>query len=308
MRNANRYLNVAGVCSAVFILLGTMGLSASIASEQTGAPDAVMPGSVESGQYIFNAAGCLACHTAKGDGQPKLAGGHEFDTPFGHFYSPNITPDKETGIGSWTLKDFDRALRHGTSPDGEHYYPVFPFNSYTKMTDGDVRDLFAYLRTVEPVKRANVEHDLKWPFGWRWLNWGWKVAFFEPGEIRHVPGANALVTRGAYIAQALAHCSQCHSPRGLGGAVDTARYLSGNPSGPDGGEVPNLTPHPSAAVSDWVEIDLIAYFDTGELPDGDYAGGAMVDVIDNGLSQLTANDRQALARYILSLAPLATPR
>lgn len=256
------------------------------------------------GEYLFQAAGCLACHTAKDDAIEPLAGGHEFKTPFGTFYSPNITPHPTRGIGRWTFRDFDNALRRGRAPDGSAYYPVFPYTSYAKITEADSRHLFEYLKSRPVIARANQAHQLKTPFRWRWVNRVWQALFFEPGAFVADTRRDEQWNRGAYLSTALAHCGECHSPRGLGGAVDTARHLAGNPQGPDGGYVPNITPHPSADIAEWVEIDLLAYMEDGQLPDGDYAGGAMVDVIDNGLSKLTAQDRKAIAQYIMSLRPL----
>ena len=265
-------------------------------------------GSVERGEYIFKVAGCLACHTAKNDGAAELAGRHEFKTPYGTFYSPNITPDERTGIGAWTLDEFDAALRHGERPQGGSYYPVFPYTSYTKMRDGDVADLYAYLRTREPVEQKNLEHDLAVPFSWRWLNGPWKLMFFEPGVYSPRQDKSEAWNRGAYIATALAHCTECHSPRGLGGATDTGRFMAGNPVGPDGGYVPNITPHPDAWMRDWEKTDIAVYLETGELPDSDYAGGAMAEVIDNGLAFLTQSDLVALVEFIAALKPLPSTR
>ena len=158
-------------------------LALLLAAMNLGTTSAVA-GSVERGEYIFKIAGCLACHTAKNDGAAELAGRHEFKTPYGTFYSPNITPDERTGIGAWTLDEFDAALRHGERPQGGSYYPVFPYTSYTKMRDGDVADLYAYLRSRKPVEQENREHELVAPFSWRWLNGPWKAMFFEPGSFR----------------------------------------------------------------------------------------------------------------------------
>lgn len=260
----------------------------------------------EEGRYVFRAAGCLACHTADQDGAPELAGGRAFDTPFGRFHAPNITPHPDDGIGRWSLQDFDRALRHGEAPDGSDYYPVFPYTSYTKMFDDDVRKLFAYLQGREPVARANQPHELPWYLRWRISNWFWKLLFFEPGEYRPDDRRGEQWNRGAYLSQALAHCGECHSPRGLLGAMDSARPLAGNPHGPDGGSVPNLTSHPSG-LAEWTANQLTWYLELGETPDGDYAGGAMAEVIDNGMRHLTPADRDAIAEYILSLPPLPTP-
>lgn len=289
-----------GVPSGLAVL-GTLLLLVATAGVPTAQADTT------AGEYLFHAGGCLTCHTAEGEEGVELAGGLVFDTPFGRFRSPNITPHPEDGIGRWSLEDFDRALRHGVAPDGSHYYPVFPYTSYTRMVSADVRDLFTYLQSREAVARPNEAHELPWYLRWRWLNALWKLVFFEPGEFRPDPARGETWNRGAYLSEALAHCGECHTPRGLLGAVDRDRHLAGNPEGPAGGSVPNLTPHPSSAVSGWSQSDLTWYLELGELPDGDYAGGAMAEVIDNGLRHLTGADRTAIAEYILSLPPLPTP-
>ena len=282
-------------------------LALLLAATNLGTTSAIA-GSVERGEYIFKIAGCLACHTAKDDGAAALAGRHEFKTAYGTFYSPNITPDESTGIGAWTLEEFDAALRRGKRPQGGNYYPVFPYTSYTKMHDGDVADLFTYLRSRKPVEQENREHELLAPFSWRWLNGPWKAMFFEPGSFRPRQDKSEAWNRGAYIATALAHCAECHSPRGLAGATDTGRFLAGNPIGPDGGYVPNITPHADAWIRDWDKGDIAVYLETGELPDSDYAGGAMAEVIDNGLAFLTQPDMAALVEFIATLKPLPSTR
>ncbi len=258
--------------------------------------------SIERGEYIFHVAGCLTCHST--EGAPPLAGGHRFDTPFGVFISPNITPDKSHGIGAWSEQDFMRALRYGLAPDGRHYYPVFPYTSYTRMSEQDMRDLFAYLRTTEPAARPNETHELVWFARSRLGNRVWKALFLDPGAYQPDGRRSERWNRGAYIAEALAHCGECHSPRGVLGAVDGARHLSGNPQGLGGDVIPNITPHASADVSSWVAVDYAAYLSYGEMPDGDYAGGMMATVIDEGLSKLTETDRAALIEYLMTLRPL----
>ncbi|MBT6274363.1 MAG: cytochrome c [Chromatiales bacterium] len=202
--------------------------------------------------------------------------------------------------------DFVRALRDGVAPDGSHYYPVFPFPSYTRMRESDMRALFAYLRGLKPAARPKQEHELAWFARFRFTNWLWKLVFFEPGELRPDAKRSVLWNRGAYIAQAMAHCGECHSPRGLAGGVDRARHLSGNSEGPGGDAVPNITPHVSAEFREWDKIDIGAYLSTGEMPDGDYAGGMMAEVIDEGLTHLTKIDSEALVEYIMALRPLPT--
>ena len=253
----------------------------------------------ERGLYIFELAGCKECHT-----EPEgnfLAGGRALETPFGVFYSPNITPHPTRGIGSWKLQDFHRALRHGVSPDGGDYYPVFPFASYTGMTDADIYDLWAYLRSIPAVDRLNREHQLKFPFNIRPLMWGWKLLFFESKPFETDVSRSDLWNRGAYIVRALAHCGECHTPRNRFGAMNLDRELGGNPKGPDGDVVPNITPDKATGIGGWSVADLDSLLEIGMLPDADFVGSSMGDVVDNSTSNLTAYDRSAVIEFVRTL-------
>ncbi len=259
-------------------------------------------GDVEHGRSIFTVAGCSSCHTTKADKKNAvyLAGGRAFKTDFGTFFSPNITPDPTYGIGAWNEEDLTRALRQGISPDGEHYYPIFPYTSYTRMRDEDIRDLWAYLKSLPPVARANRPHDVSVLFSWRLSLVPWKLLNFTPGPLVPEPSKGAAWNRGAYIVEALAHCGECHTPRDkLGGAID-AMHMAGTSAGPDGDAVPNITAHKTTGIGRWTDNDLKSLFSLGMLPDGDFVGGGMGDVIDN-LSKLSDADRQAMISYLKSL-------
>jgi len=184
---------------------------------------------VEQGEYLVRAGGCFSCHTAAG-GQP-LAGGRALSTPFGTFYSPNITPDPETGIGGWTDAQFLRALREGVRPDGANYFPVFPYPSFTGITDSDALAIKAYLFSIPPVHRQNRPHDIGFPLSWRFLQIGWKMLFFKPGPFRPTPERSAGYNRGAYLITALAHCGECHTPRNMLGAMRPSILLAGTRDG-----------------------------------------------------------------------------
>ena len=256
---------------------------------------------VARGKYIFGIASCAACHTDEANKGPLLAGGRELKTPFGVFYSPNITPDPQFGIGGWSDTDFVRALREGRTPDGSHFFPVFPYPSYTGMTESDMRDLKAYIFSLPPVARENRPHEVSPPFGWRSLVTFWKWMFFEPGAFQPDAGKDAAWNRGAYLANALGHCGECHTPRNMLGAVDSSMPFAGTNEGPEGGAVPNITPHPDTGIGGWSASDLDTFFTLGMMPDGDFAGSGMADVIVNGTSKLTADDRAALIGYLKSL-------
>ncbi len=281
------------------------GLPAAVAQDTAGAPAAADP-AVERGRYVFQAAGCLGCHTDAKNGGEALAGGRALATPFGTFYTPNITPDPATGIGAWREEDFLTALRHGPSPAGDPYYPAFPYPSYSGMTDQDIGDLFAYLMAQPPVTQENRDHDLGFPYNLRFTLHLWQALYLDAGAFEPQAGKDAAWNRGAYLVRHLTHCGECHSPRGFLGAVDGDRELAGNPKGPDGGKVPNLTPGPGG-LADWSESDIAYALKSGITPEGDFLSDAMGEVIDNSTSRLSDADLAAIAKYIKELPPHPTP-
>jgi mono/diheme cytochrome c family protein len=258
---------------------------------------------VSQGAYLANAAGCEDCHTDREHGGQPYAGGRALATPFGTFYSPNITPDPETGIGRWSDTDFLRALRDGARPDGANYFPVFPYPSFTKITDANVQAIKAYLFSVPAVRQANRAHDVPFPFSWRFLQNIWKFLFFSPGPFRPAPDRFEVYNRGAYLVAALAHCGECHTPRNWFGATEPDRFLAGNPHGPDGKPVPNITPDPQTGIGDWTEEDIATLLKTGQTPEFDFVGGAMGEVVRN-TSRLDDADRRAIAAYLKSVLPI----
>jgi mono/diheme cytochrome c family protein len=261
-----------------------------------------MDEAVAAGEMVFHAGGCTSCHTIQNGA--FLAGGAAIETPFGKFYAPNITQDPETGIGSWSFEDFDRAMREGVAPDGSPYYPSFPYTSYTRMLDSDLRALWAYLQSVEPVRQDRREHELRLPYNVRTALWPWRWLHFSPARFEPDPGRSADWNRGAYLVQALGHCGECHTPRGVTGAVDAGRFLAGNPDGPEGERIPNITPDPETGIGRWSESDVVFFLQIGMMPDGDFAGGSMAPVIRNSTGKLAAEDRSAIAAYLLSLEPV----
>ncbi|WP_207485079.1 c-type cytochrome [Arenibaculum pallidiluteum] len=260
---------------------------------------------VERGAYVFNAAGCVGCHTAK-DGQ-RLAGGRGIETPFGTFYAPNITPDPGTGIGRWTEGDLARALREGRAPDGSAYYPAFPYTSYTAMTDGDVRDLWAYLMAQPAAVQPNRQHELSPPFGWRFLMTAWQALFFDSGPLPDQSARPAEWRRGEYLVRVLGHCGECHTPRNTLGVTDGGELLAGAAKGPEGKPIPNLTPH-ADGLADWSAGDIATVLEIGMLPDGDFVGGGMNEVVQNQTSKLSAEDRRAIVAYLRDIPALPTPK
>ncbi len=261
---------------------------------------------VEEGAYLTAAAGCKACHTATEDDATPFAGGHALKTPFGVFYTPNITPDIQHGIGAWSDSDFLDALKRGIRPDGSHYFPSFPYTSYTKMTDEDALKIFAYLKSLSPIAEPNKEHDVSAPFSWRWVQSFWKILFFDEGEYQAPSGATEAVKRGGYLTNALGHCGECHTVRNAMGGFDNDLHFGGSGKEDPAGNVPNITPHASG-IGDWSKGDLISFFETGMKPNFDDVQGEMAEVISEGTSKLTPEDRDAMAEYLLSLKPVQKP-
>ena len=261
---------------------------------------AAAQGDAKRGEYLSKAGGCLGCHTEERKDAVPYAGGRALKTPFGTFYGPNITPHPQAGIGRWSFSDFVRALREGERPDGAHYFPAFPYPSFTRISNADLRDLWAYLRTLKPAAQPSKPHDLGMPYRWRFTLWGWKWLFFVPGEFRPDPAKSAVVNRGAYLAQALGHCGECHTPRNLLGGPKKDRYLAGAKLG-ERTTAPNLTPTRLKKYGDGELKDILQ---SGLFPDGDVMGDTMSEVVRNTTSQLTAQDLDALIAYLRSLPPL----
>jgi len=252
------------------------------------------------GEVLLRAAGCVTCHTDTDRKGALLAGGRALSTPFGTFYTPNITPDDGAGIGRWSLEQFRRALRDGVSPRGEHYYPAFPYTSYARLTDQDIALMWEYLRAVRPVAEKNRPHELKWYISMRQLVGAWKWVFFDKDSLMKGASRSAEWKRGAYLVEAVAHCGECHTPRNMAGAPMRKQHLAGTKDGPEGALVPNITPDRKTGIGRWSRQELAEYLASGAKPDGDYAGDIMAEFIDNGLSYLSASDRQAIAEYVLS--------
>ncbi|MEE4346331.1 MAG: cytochrome c [Paracoccaceae bacterium] len=247
------------------------------------------------GAVVFHAGGCASCHSAEGSsGEAKLilSGGRAFVSDFGTFHAPNISQDSAHGIGGWSVTDLANAMIHGTSPEGQHYYPAFPYAAYRRVAPQDIADLHAYLTTLPADATPDRPHDLAFPFTLRrglglwkalYLTDGWQIT----GELTEVEA------RGRYLAEALGHCAECHTPRGPLGGLKLDRWMAGAPNPSGQGNIPNITP----ARLDWSAADLAAYFTSGFTPDYDTAGGSMAAVVES-LSQLPDTDRAALAAYV----------
>ena len=258
--------------------------------------------SIERGEYLLHAAGCISCHTEDKNDAVPLAGGRALETPFGTFFSPNITPDRETGIGDWTDENFLNALWAGVSPDGKHYYPAFPYTSYTGMTKVDVLAIKAYLFSLEPVRRSNKENELPWYMFTRLAPGAWKMMNFESKRFEPDPGQNDVWNRGAYLVRHLGHCGECHTPRNNLGRMLTARELAGHSDGPDGEKIPDITPNRETGIGRWSKSEIEFLLLLGMLPGGDFVGSSMSEVIDDNTGNLTDADRAAIATYLKTVA------
>lgn len=264
-------------------------------------PDASAQGDAKRGAYLAKAAGCRGCHTEAKEGAVPYAGGRELATPFGIFYGPNITPHREAGIGGWSEADFLRALRNGVRPDGAHYYPAFPYPSFTGITDGDARDLWAFFRSLPPSARASRPHRLNFPFNLRFTLSAWKWLNFSPGPFAAIATRTPQLNRGAYLVEALGHCGECHTPRNALGGARQERRLAGAAMGSEGKRSPNLTP---TSLKNWSDKDLQEFLLSGMTPDGDIAAEAMAEVVRNTTSQLTPADLAAVIAYLRALPAL----
>ncbi len=256
------------------------------------------------GEVIFIAGNCSGCHATPGqDDRKQLAGGLKLRSPFGVFMTPNITPDLKTGIGGWSELQFVNAMKRGVDDEGQHLYPAFPYSAYSLMRTSDVRDLFAYLKTLPAVARPSAPHELKFPFNIRRSVGVWKLLYFKPHEFVADPKKSEAWNRGAYLAEGSAHCAECHTPRNALGGVEMAQLYAGAPNLEAGGRfASNITPHKDG-IGDWSEQDIADFLKSGTDKCFNEPTG-MKEVIAS-TSQLSDADLAALGAYIHALAPIA---
>jgi mono/diheme cytochrome c family protein len=262
-------------------------------------------GDASAGRLMFFAGGCESCHKSPGQDDPlRLGGGLELKTPFGSFYTPNISTDPVDGIGGWRAVDIANALLSGVSSGGRHLYPAFPYPSYQRMTPKDVTDLIAFLRTLPAVSGRAPANDLSFPFSIRRAVGLWKLLYFDNAGLRPDPSQSEQWNRGRYLVEGPGHCGECHTPRGFFGEMDETRRLAGGPS-PDGkGKAPSLR---SGDIAAWTVADIVEALTSGFTPVGDVLGDGMTAVVRN-LAELPEPDRQAIAVYLKSLPPLAAAK
>ncbi|MCA0907248.1 cytochrome c [Ruegeria marisrubri] len=258
------------------------------------------------GETVFYAAGCASCHSApNATGKEKLvlAGGRRFASDFGTFIAPNISSDPVAGIGSWSALDLANALLHGTGPEGQHYFPAFPYTSYANMSAEDVVSLHAFLGTLPAVPTQSAAHEVGFPFNMRRGLGGWKLLYLKPGWVVQGDLTDQQI-QGRYLVEALGHCAECHTPRNTLGGLKRDLWLTGAPNPSGKGRIPGLT----SAQLDWSEADIAEYLKSGFTPDYDSAGGEMVEVIEN-TSRLSDDDRLAIAAYlkVVPASPTGSP-
>jgi len=259
---------------------------------------------LDNGRTMFWAGGCPSCHaTPKQEDKTQLGGGLALKSPFGTFYVPNISSDSSDGIGGWSEQQFVTAMLRG-SADGDHLYPAFPYTSYAHMRLDDVRDLFAFLKTLPPVKSSVPDHDLTFPFKIRRATGVWKLLFFDTTPFQPDTSKSAAWNRGAYLVNGPGHCAECHSPRNLVGGIVKSQRFAGGPSPVGEDWVPNITPK---GIGDYSEADIVEILTTGTMPNGDSVGGPMAEVVRT-TERLPEADRKAIATYIKSLPPVEGPK
>lgn len=255
---------------------------------------------VANGEVIFNAGNCSACHMAPGqDDRTVLAGGLEMKSQFGTFITPNISSDKQYGIGGWTEVQFVNAMKRGTGRKGEHLYPAFPYSSYSLLKTSDVRDLFAYMQTLPAVDKPTAPHQLKFPFNIRLAVGGWKLLYFRPHEFKADPTQSDQWNRGAYLAEGPAHCAECHTPRNALGGVVADKMYAGAPNLEAGGRfASNITPSKDG-IGDWSAQDITDFLQSGTDKCFNEPSG-MAEVIAS-TSKYSDEDALAMGVYIHAL-------
>ena len=290
-------LGLAVVCIAAFWFL-TIPQTVSASALTPHTPD------LANGKTLFNVGDCASCHaTPEQKDRTRLGGGRALTTLFGTFYPPNISPDRQDGIGGWSEAQFVTAMHDGVGPDGRHLYPAFPYTSYAHMTFNDLRDLFGYIKTLPAVSGRAPPHKLSFPFTIRRGIGLWKLVFFDRRVFEPDPSKSAQWNRGAYLVNGAGHCAECHSPRNAFGAIVADKRFTGGPNPEGKGWVPNIT---QKGLADWSAKDIAYLLQSGMTPDGDFVGSSMEEVTTN-TALISDADRLAIATYIKSLPPVEGP-
>jgi mono/diheme cytochrome c family protein len=280
-----------------------VGLAEYKAGDPTGVPALLANASlIERGAYLARAADCLVCHTTQGG--KEYAGGLGFKLPFGMLYSTNITPDKETGIGNYTDQDFLNAVHRGIRRDGARLYPAMPFTSYTYVSDADALAIKAYLFSLPPVRAVASENTLMFPFNQRWAMNFWSVLFNPDTRFEPDTSKSPEWNRGAYLAEALAHCGECHTPRNLAFALDNRKKFAGALTA--GWRAFNISSDKTTGIGAWSDVDLISYLSIGHAVGHGTASGPMGEAVDQSFSQLAPEDIRAVVAYLRTVPATAS--
>ena len=254
----------------------------------------------ENGKILSYAAGCYGCHTS--DPNEPYGGGYKIKTKYGIFITPNISKDKNHGIGKWSKTDFINAVKHGISPSKKPYYPVFPYNWYSNMQDEDILDIFDYLNSMPLSKNINSSHDLKFPYKIREMLWLWRLINKNLQKNQRTNLDISKINRGEYLIKSVAHCSACHLPRTFFSIIKNHENLTGRPEShkslKDG--APNISIDKIKGIGSWSQSDIVFFLQTGIKPDGDFAGKDMSKIIENGTSYLNKEDLENISIYLLS--------
>jgi len=279
---------------------GIAGVGVVVAWPIKNPVDAIeMTGDAQRGAYLARAGGCIACHTNWDGGGKPLAGGAPLVTEFGTFYPPNLTTSKGAGIGNWTAEQFAAALRQGVSPEGDPYYPAFPYPFYANLSDQDIADLWAAFQTVPAVDEPAPANDVSFPYDQRWGLKLWRAAYMFPPSTRPVEGKSDEWNRGRQLVEGVTHCAACHTGRNFAGGRKLEEKFRGFDGLPGGGRSPAITPE-ALREGGWSVSDLAYALKTGIMPDGDAFGGSMGEVVTYGTSFMSDADREAMAIYLLN--------
>ncbi len=296
-------MRFSGLLKAVAVLAVGAGVGGFVLTMPSQLPaDVLKPRSADlaNGKIMYTVGGCFSCHgTPKQKDRTLLGGGHALPTPFGTFKAPNISSDPEHGIGKWTELEFVNAMLRGVGRNSEHLYPAFPYTSYQRMRLDDVRDLFAYMKTLPADATPSAAHELSFPFNVRRGLGLWKLLYADGKTFVPDESKSDAFNRGAYLVEGPGHCAECHSSRNVFGGIDSERRFAGGIDSEGKDWVVNITPH-ADGISDYSEKDIAILLETGITPENDVVGSSMTDVIEN-TSKLPAADIAAMATYIKAL-------
>lgn len=267
------------------------------------------------GKYLFQLSSCLSCHTV--DSKKPLAGGKAMQSPYGTFYSPNISSDIKTGIGAWSAADFLRALREGVSPSKHYYYPAFPFTNYSKLSDEDILSIRAYIMSLKPIENPNRPHEIQFPFNQRFLLSLWRPLFFPKisrqnflnyklaqGPFQNIADHDLEWNRGAYLVEGALHCTVCHTPRNSSGGLIAKQWMAGARFSADSVYAPNITSDRGSGLYAWTASNWDHFLATGQKPNGEWTGGEMKKLVRSATAKLTPVDKSAVIHYLMSLEPV----